>query len=132
MNFKFNWEAMGIAASLACAIHCALMPLLVTSLPLLGINFVHHRWIEIVLLGTGFVIGISTLWHGYRRHHHKTTSLWLFTLGIGLLALHQFTDFPYATLVLIIPSVVAIIAAHLLNHRSCRIANHCHGDDCNH
>ena len=33
MRLKINWDALGIATSLACAIHCAVLPLLLTSLP---------------------------------------------------------------------------------------------------
>lgn len=132
MSFKINWEAMGIAASVACAIHCALMPLLISSLPLLGVKLVHNRWIEVLLLATAFIIGIRTLWHGYRKHHHKFTSLLLFTLGIGLFVLHQFIDLGVAGLFVIFVGMSAIIAAHVLNHRACRMANHCHTNDCNH
>jgi hypothetical protein len=28
--------------------------------------------------------------------------------------------------------VAAIISAHVLNHRFCQEANHCHSTDCNH
>ena len=42
MATKINWDIMGIATSVACAIHCALLPLLLTSLPLFGINIIHN------------------------------------------------------------------------------------------
>ena len=40
MKFKINWDAFGIAASVACAIHCAVLPLILSSLPLFGINII--------------------------------------------------------------------------------------------
>ncbi|HAL95914.1 MAG TPA: MerC domain-containing protein, partial [Chitinophagaceae bacterium] len=33
MRFRINWDALGISASIACAIHCALLPLFLSSLP---------------------------------------------------------------------------------------------------
>lgn len=132
MSLKINWEAMGVAASVACAIHCALMPLLISSLPLLGVSFVHNRWVEIILLAAAFIIGISTLWHGFKKHHHKYTSLVLFTIGIGLFVVHQFVDLGSFGIVLVLVGITAIISAHFLNHRACRLANHCHTSDCNH
>ena len=42
MKGKINWDALGIGASLACAIHCALLPLFFSTLPLFGINIIHH------------------------------------------------------------------------------------------
>jgi hypothetical protein len=132
MNFRINWEALGIGASLACAIHCAITPLLLSSLPLFGVNIVHNIWVEVGLLSIAFGIGISTLWHGYKKHHHHIITIGIFSIGILLFVLHQFIQFPYSTLIFVLPGVIAIIAAHLLNHRYCRMAKHCHTDDCNH
>jgi hypothetical protein len=33
---------------------------------------------------------------------------------------------------LLIPGVILIVYAHLLNFRSCRVHNHAHSDDCDH
>ena len=45
--FKINYDALGIATSLACAIHCAILPLVLTSLPVLGVNIIHNIPFEI-------------------------------------------------------------------------------------
>ena len=132
MNFRINWEAWGIAASVACAIHCAITPLLISSLPLFGVNIVHNPVIEILLLGAAFVFGVYTLWHGFKKHHHNFITIGIFTFGMLLFVMHQFIKFPYSTLIFVLPGVVAIVSAHLLNHRYCRLANHCHTEDCNH
>ncbi|MBX9782741.1 MAG: MerC domain-containing protein [Chitinophagaceae bacterium] len=132
MNFRINWEALGIGASLACAIHCAVLPLFMSSLPLFGINIIHNIFVEVLLLGSAFVIGFTTLWHGYKKHHHKKTSLILFCAGMLLFAVNQFVSFPYSKLLFIVPAAALIIAAHFLNHRYCSAAKHCHKDDCNH
>jgi len=57
MNFKINWDALGISASLACAIHCALLPLFLTSLPLFGINIIHNYWFEASMILLAMAIG---------------------------------------------------------------------------
>ncbi|HNE92671.1 MAG TPA: MerC domain-containing protein, partial [Chitinophagaceae bacterium] len=51
MAFKINWDALGISTSIACAIHCAVLPLVVTSLPLFGINIIHNLWFEFSMIG---------------------------------------------------------------------------------
>jgi hypothetical protein len=33
---------------------------------------------------------------------------------------------------LLIPAVAGIVAAHILNYKSCRVHNHAHADDCDH
>lgn len=132
MNFKINWEALGIGASLACAIHCAILPLFMSSLPLFGVNIVHNLFVEVLLLGTAFIIGFTTLWHGFKKHHHRVAALVLFCAGMLLFTINQFVAFSFSTFLLVLPAVALIISAHFLNHRYCTIAKHCHKDDCSH
>jgi hypothetical protein len=132
MGFRINWQALGISASLICAIHCALMPLLVTSLPLFGVNLIENIWVELALLLFAFVVGFYSLWHGYRRHHHRIITLLIFSAGITLFVVHQFVEVPYYGITLILPGVISVLSAHYLNYRLCRKANHCHAADCNH
>ena len=132
MNFRINWEALGVGASVACAIHCAVLPLFMTSLPLFGINIIHNVLVEVLLLGAAFVIGFTTLWHGFKRHHHKIVTLLLFTAGMLLFTVNQFVQFSFSTFLLIVPAVSLVIAAHFFNHRYCKQAKHCHTSDCNH
>lgn len=130
MKFKINWDALGITASVACAIHCAILPLFLASLPLFGINIIENMAFEMGMIILAFVIGSYALWHGYKQHHNSKTPLILFTLGIISLVLKQvFLDYH---LLLLIPAVVLIVSGHLLNYRQCRVHNHAHETDCNH
>jgi hypothetical protein len=130
MKFHINWDAMGITATLACAIHCALLPLFLSSLPLFGMNIIHNPFFEGAMIFLALMIGSFALWHGYRRHHHRWLPLGLFVGGMLFLVAKQFT-IEYAQL-LLIPAVVLIISAHYLNWRLCRKAKHCHHSDCVH
>ncbi|MGZ5246147.1 MAG: MerC domain-containing protein [Flavitalea sp.] len=130
MRLRINWDAMGIAASVACAIHCAFLPLVMTSLPLFGINLIDHIGFEYFMIFLAFVIGVVALWHGFRKHHHSKIPLILFTSGILLLVAKQvWHDYQYWILPF---AVAAIVSAHLLNFKSCRVHDHGHADDCNH
>jgi hypothetical protein len=130
MKIRVNWDALGIAASLACAIHCALLPLVLTSLPLFGINIIHNSLFEAGMILLAFCIGSYSLYHGFRRHHHRLYPLILFTAGIILLVLKQF--FIHYETWLLFPAVITIVSAHFFNYKFCRIHNHAHSDDCNH
>jgi hypothetical protein len=130
MKSRINWDVVGIGTSLACAVHCALLPLFLTSLPLFGINIIHHPGFEIGMMLLAVGIGSFSLYHGYKKHHHSLVPLLIFFGGMVLLALKQF--FTEHETVLLIPAVLMIVSAHLLNYRSCRIHNHAHSDDCNH
>ena len=55
MKLKVNWDALGITASVACAIHCALLPLFFSTLPLFGINIIHNTAFEAGMVLLPFV-----------------------------------------------------------------------------
>ncbi len=130
MKYKVNWDALGIGASLACAIHCALLPLFLTSLPLFGINIIDNNSFEAGMIILAFAIGSYALYHGYRKHHHSWVPFILFFAGFIFLVTKEFI-IEYETW-LLIPAVLFIITAHLLNFRFCRVHAHAHADDCDH
>lgn len=128
--FKINYDALGIAASVACAIHCAVLPLVMSSLPILGINIINNFWFEIFMIVLAMGIGLHSLTHGFKKHHHRALPIIVFVIGISLLlvkqVLHQYQIW------FLVPAVVLIVSAHFINYRQCRIADHCHNDDCKH
>ena len=60
---------LGIAASVACAIHCAAMPFVIGFLPLLGMSFLadpsFHKW----MVGVCLLFALLAFVPGWRRHH---------------------------------------------------------------
>jgi hypothetical protein len=129
-GFKINWDALGITTSLACAIHCALLPLFLTSLPLFGINIIHNQPFEYGMILLAFFIGSFSLYHGYKRHHHSLQPLFIFSLGMLLLLAKQ--KWHQHEVFFLVPAVILIISGHVINYRSCRVHNHAHKEDCDH
>ncbi|HTD93626.1 MAG TPA: MerC domain-containing protein [Chitinophagaceae bacterium] len=130
MKGKINWDALGISASVACAIHCAVLPLCVTTLPLFGVNIIHNMVFESTMVLLAFSVGAWSFYHGFVKHHHSLTPFFLFAAGILLLVLKLF--FVHYETWLLIPAVAFIVSAHFLNYRSCRIHDHAHEADCSH
>ena len=130
MKSRINWDALGITTSVACAIHCAVLPLFFSVLPLFGVNIIHNIAFETGMILLALGIGIYSLYHGFRRHHHNKMPLFLFIVGIVLLVLRLY--FVHYETWLLIPAVVLIVWAHFMNYRFCRVHNHAHADDCNH
>lgn len=75
-------------------------------------------------------IGTYSLMHGYRKHHHSLVPVAIFYAGFVFLVLKQLF-LHYATW-LLVPAVLLIVTAHVINYRSCRVHNHAHSDDCDH
>jgi MerC mercury resistance protein len=118
MTQKINWDALGITTSILCAIHCAILPLMVASLPILGINIIENTRFEYGMIGLAFLIGSWSLWHGFSRHHRRFGPLLLFCSGMLFLLSkqiwhqYQFWLLPFA--------VLLIVSAHILNYRFSR------------
>jgi uncharacterized membrane protein YoaK (UPF0700 family) len=130
VKFKINWDAFGIAASVACAIHCAVLPLILSSLPLFGINIIENQGFEFLMIALAFVVGVYSLYHGRKKHHHSYYPMVLFAAGISLLFIKSILH--SHSLMLLLPAVSLVVIAHYLNYKLCRVHNHAHADDCNH
>ncbi len=130
MRMKINWDAIVITATVACAIHCAVLPLFLTSLPLFGLNIVDNQSFELIMILVAFAIGVFSLTHGFKKHHHRRFPLLLLAIGFGIMILKQV--YLHYAIWLLIPAVIFIVVAHVLNFRYCRNAKHCHTTDCNH
>ena len=119
----------GGALSLACAIHCLMMPLVLPVASALA----HSFWLEALLLGLAVVVGTQVLRHGYRMHGFRVPSLF-FLLGILAISFGNWGygdghgTHPMSTALLVLGGV-AIVAAHVLNfvcERRWIAASHAH------
>lgn len=108
---------MGIATSAACAIHCALLPVLVSSLPVFGINIIHNSFFEWGMIGLAFLVGSYSLFHGFAKHHRNLIPIYIFSAGFMFLVCKQF--FHSVENWFLIFAVPLIIGAHYYNYRLC-------------
>lgn len=108
---------MGIATSIACAIHCTLLPILMSSLPIFGINIIHNSFFEWFMIGLAFMVGVYSLYHGYIKHHRNNIPVIVFTIGFIFLIAKQVWHGSENILLSI--AVAFIIAAHFYNYRLC-------------
>jgi hypothetical protein len=117
MQLKLNWDGLGIFTSVLCAIHCALLPLIMTSLPLFGINIINNSFFEWGMIATAFLVGCYALVHGYIKHHKNLTPMLIFSVGFAFLICKQF--FPAVEYVYLTLAVSCIVSAHYYNYRLC-------------
>lgn len=117
MNLKLNWDALGIVTSVACAIHCALLPALMSALPVFGINIIHNVFFEWGMIMLAFVVGSYSLFHGFIKHHRSLVPVLIFSAGFVFLVLKQF--FTVFEIPFLLIAVALIIGAHFYNYRLC-------------
>lgn len=126
-------DRIGLAGSLLCALHCALLPLLLATLPSLGLALWAGDGLEQVFVVFATLLGVFTVVWGWRRHRAvRALSLLLpglAALWFGLLytPLHE-AAVPHAVVMTFGGTLVAL--AHLANLR----LNHGHVHDatCSH
>jgi hypothetical protein len=123
MAIKANWDFFGIATSVGCAVHCAVLPLIASTLPVFGINIIHNPYFEWSMIGLAFVVGSYSLFHGYVKHHRNNLPVYIFSAGIVFLVLKQF--YPEHEYLFLAFAVCLIISAHLVNFKYCRQSKVC-------
>ena len=117
-----NWDAVGVLGSLACLVHCLLLPLAVGVLPWLVLFEGEwlHRWLAVVLTAPALLAFLF----GWRVHGR-----WLpgFFLAGGLAALNSaaFATPENWETGLTVLGALFLIAAHGLNHYLCRHCPRC-------
>lgn len=84
-----NADGAGLIASVACAIHCAAMPLVIGYLPMLGLSWLANESFHQVMAAVCFVLAASAFWPGWRKHGSLAPAL-IGTAGVALLAFAAF------------------------------------------
>ncbi|MFT4095102.1 MAG: MerC domain-containing protein [Niabella sp.] len=118
-RLKINYDRLGIFTSVACAIHCTILRLLISSLPFLGIDILENKAIEWSMILLALVFGCVSLYHGYSHHHRNYKPLLLFACGFLFLILNQIWEEVFVYLFIPL-SAIFIISSHILNIYYCR------------
>jgi hypothetical protein len=112
-------DGVGIVGSVLCALHCALLPVLIALLPALGLGGA-----SLVDFDQGFTIfatllGVTTLGFGFRRH--RTFHAWYALVpGLALIWVGSFGPLhthSLAHVLVMVSGGLTIAAAHLINLR---------------
>ncbi len=125
-------DRAGATASFLCAIHCALMPLVVTILPLLGLGFLSSEPVEWALLACSATLGSLSLCLGFRKHRKRRTFMVLAIALAIMVAGRVFHEHHFGIWgpVLMVIGGLMMMGAHLLNHRLCHSCTTCSSHEC--
>ena len=123
-------DPVGGTGAMLCALHCAALPFVLVALPSLSLGFFATSAFEQAFAVFATVIGVSSLWSGYRLHRVPLpfvvlacglVSVWT---GVTVATVH---DNVVAHAVAMATGGVLIAIAHLLNLRQ----GHAHRHDAN-
>ena len=122
-SFQGSLDRYGMALSLGCAIHCAILPVALSAMTTAGLAWVASEELEwTILIGT-FLIGSTRLVQSYLQHRHPEC-LALFAAGLASFACAKSDLFSFAhnEAVFMTLGGVLIAAAHF---RNLRLAKSC-------
>lgn len=123
-------DRVGALASMLCAIHCALLPLIFGILPALGLGFLAGHAFEQVFVSFAIVLASISLLFGLRRHGRYRAFLFLMPgillLVVGVLVGSDHANPWHAAVVSIGGTMIAV--SHLINMR----LTHVHSPACRH
>ncbi len=113
-------DLLGAFTAMLCAIHCALLPLAVSLLPLAGLSVLTGEGVEWMLLLSSAILAGTSLRSGYLRHRSRrpmallSGALALMILGHYGHASHT-AAWPIPAEVLLAASGLLLAAAHVVN-----------------
>jgi hypothetical protein len=79
-------ERISVFLSVLCAVHCIITPVLVVLLPVAATYFEQYHWVEYIIISSVFVLGTSSILHGYKFHHQNKIPAFVFFGGLILLS----------------------------------------------
>ena len=120
-------DSIGMTASTLCAIHCALVPIFITALPLIGLGFLANPWFEWGMIILAFMIGVSSISSSYFRMHKRLLPLLLLSLGFTVITLGHVFFSGWVEGIVVPLGGFTIATAHFINYKyigACKVCNH--------
>jgi hypothetical protein len=118
-------DRAGMSASLACAVHCAVLPLLLAALPAIGLAWLDSPWVDWTMVALAGAIALRAHRGGFQVHRRclpagvAVTGLLIIVTTICVLkgsANHHYIQASGA---------VVVASSHFLNRHLCRNCKAC-------
>ncbi len=110
-------DSVGMTASILCAVHCAVVPLLITSLPLIGLGFLANPWFEWGMIVFAVFIGFYAIGLSYMRSHHKLLPLILLAGGFAIIIVGHVYVHSWREAFIVPFGGLLIATAHFFNYK---------------
>ena len=123
---------VGMWASIVCAIHCTIVPLLAILIPTTGVYLFINETFEFVLLAFSLLFNITNVCFGYRQHKSNKAvavlALGLFVFVVGRLLHHHNHhigfQFDLFNMFMILGGILMALSS-LMNDRMCKHCKTC-------
>ncbi|MDB5130728.1 MAG: hypothetical protein JWR02_477 [Mucilaginibacter sp.] len=110
-----------MTASVLCAIHCAIVPILITSLPLLGLGFLANPWFEWGMILFALCIGVYAIGITYIRVKHSLLPMVLLITGFMIIIAGHLFITSWREAIIVPIGGLLIAAAHFFNYKYAKV-----------
>jgi hypothetical protein len=112
-------DKAGMLTSALCAVHCILLPILITMSAFSGLVIFSNPTAENIIFGVSVLLGSSSLFPSYFKHHRNLYPILVLLSGFFVIGLSRFTvNVDESVLVSLGAALVA--SAHFFNYRLCK------------
>jgi hypothetical protein len=121
---KSHTDLWGFGAALTCAVHCGMLPMILTFSSLSGLKWLGNPWIELSFILLSFCIAAFAITRNFRRHKHIMLAVKVVALGFALIIVAHMVG-GIAEYFIAAAGGVTIAFAHILNWRLARKSECC-------
>ena len=116
-------DRVGACASTACAVHCILLPFLITALPFVGLGVLASTAFELSMIGFSVTLATLSFCWGSRLHGEWRTLLFVLS-ALALFLFGHEVEGPLHWVVMAIGGG-ALATGHFINRKLCRTCTQC-------
>jgi hypothetical protein len=117
-------DLVGTCVSLVCALHCLMLPFLVTVLPLAGAGVFLGGALEVLFIAASVALATGSLCWGFRRHRRSRVFIMLGT-ALAMIVVGRFLTSEAYEFMFVVAGAVVLAAGHLLNRYLCLACRVC-------
>lgn len=121
---SLHLDFIGFMTSLLCAIHCAVLPLLISILPLAGFQFIKNPLFEFSIIFLSFILASVALLRGFKKHKNRLPLL-IISSGFVLIFFGHLFESSWFGIIMLTLGAMAIGLAHYLNWKTIKKSSTC-------
>ncbi|PZR30673.1 MAG: hypothetical protein DI538_22250 [Azospira oryzae] len=116
-------DIIGCWTSILCAMHCLLVPMLLSAGLFSKSSFLEHAYVEEAVIVLSAILAFRSLLPGYFRHHRKFAALGFCIAGFVIITLSRMADTAFWEIALTTSGAMLVATAHMINHQTCKQAD---------
>lgn len=108
-----NMDMWGTTTSLLCAIHCALLPILLSMGMISAHSWMSSIWLEVIVIGFTLIFVYNSIIKKHLATGNNKIPFAIACLGLGLICIHHLV--PMGKAVIMTLGGVLVATAHIVN-----------------